>query len=50
MLAALIGSSVAFCDEIGDAAKSGDLEKAKALLKDNSDLVFSKDKGGLVVS
>src|SRR5207249_1437675 len=30
--------------EIFDAAKSGDLAKAQALLKDNPDLVSSKDK------
>ena len=30
-------------NEIHDAAASGDLEKVKALLKDNPDLVFSKD-------
>jgi hypothetical protein len=33
----------AFGDDIFDAAKSGDLEKVKALLKDNPDLVFRKD-------
>jgi ankyrin repeat protein len=36
----------AFCGEIHDAAKSGDLEKVKALLKENPDLLISKnDKG-----
>jgi ankyrin repeat protein len=30
--------------EIDDAAKRGDLEKVKALLVGNTDLVFSKDK------
>jgi len=39
----LAWSSLAFCGEIHDAAKSGDLEKVKALLKANPDLVFSKD-------
>jgi ankyrin repeat protein len=33
----------AFCGEIHDAAANGDLEKVKALLKDNPDLVSSKD-------
>jgi ankyrin repeat protein len=35
-----------FCGEIHDAAKSGDLEKVKELLKDNPDLVASKDNYG----
>ena len=43
MLAVLVWSSLAFCGEIHDAAKNGDLEKVKALLKANPDLVFSKD-------
>jgi ankyrin repeat protein len=42
-LVALAWSSLAFCGEIHHAAASGDLEKVKALLKDNPDLVFSKD-------
>ena len=42
-LVVLAWSSLAFCGEIHDAAKAGDLEKVKALLKDNPDLVFSKD-------
>jgi ankyrin repeat protein len=46
MLVALIWSSLAFCGEIHDAAKAGDLEKVKALLKANPDLVNSKDKEG----
>jgi hypothetical protein len=37
---------VAFGQEIDDAAQNGDLEKVKALLKDNPDLVSSKDKWG----
>jgi hypothetical protein len=45
-LAALVWSSLAFCGEIHDAAQSGDLEKVKALLKANPELVFSKDDGG----
>jgi hypothetical protein len=44
--AGLALSSLAFCGEIHDAAKSGDLEKVKALLKDKRGLVFSKDNGG----
>jgi HEAT repeat protein len=46
MLVTLAWSSLAFCGEIQDAAKSGDLEKVKALLKDNPDLVSSKDSYG----
>ncbi len=46
LLVAMAWSSLAFCGEIHDAAKSGDLEKVKALLKDNPDLVFSKDDRG----
>jgi hypothetical protein len=45
-LVALAWNSLAFCGEIQDAAKSGDLEKVKALLKDNPDLVSSKDNDG----
>ena len=45
-LVALAWSSLAFCGEIHDAAKRGDLAKVKALLKDNPDLVFSKDNDG----
>ena len=42
-LVALAWSSLAFGGEIHDAAKNGDLQKVKALLKDNPELVFSKD-------
>jgi ankyrin repeat protein len=35
----------AVCGEIHDAVKTGDLAKVKALLKDNPELVFSKDNG-----
>jgi ankyrin repeat protein len=45
-MVALAWSSLAFCGEIHDAAKSGDLEKVKALLKGNPNLVFSKDTNG----
>jgi ankyrin repeat protein len=43
MLVALSWSSLAFCGEIHDAARDGNLEKVKALIKNNPDLVFSKD-------
>jgi len=42
----LAWSSIAYCGEIHDAAKSGDVEKVRTLLKGNPDLVFSKDKDG----
>jgi 26S proteasome non-ATPase regulatory subunit 10 len=42
----LAWSIPAFGDGIHEAAKNGDLEKVKALLKDNPDLVFSKDNDG----
>jgi ankyrin repeat protein len=42
-LLALEWSSPAFCGEIHDAARDGDLEKVTALLKDNPDLVFRKE-------
>jgi len=44
LLIALAWSSLAFCDEIHDAAGNGDLDKVKALLKTNPDLVSSRDK------
>jgi len=46
MLLASAWSSLAFGGEIHEAAKAGDLEKIKALLKDNPELVFSKDTNG----
>jgi ankyrin repeat protein len=46
LLAALL-CRPAFCGEIQDAAGNGDLEKVKALLKDNPNLVFSKDENGM---
>jgi ankyrin repeat protein len=46
-LMALAWSVPAFCDEIHDAARSGDLQKLKTLLGDNPHLVFSKDNIGL---
>ena len=45
-LVALVWSSLAFCGEIHDAARNGDLAKVKALLKENPDLVSSKDDDG----
>ena len=46
VLVALAWSTLAFCGEIHDAAKNGDLEKVEALLKKNPGLVFSKDNSG----
>ena len=46
MLIALAWSSLAFCGEIHDAARYGNLERVKALVKGNPDLVFSKDENG----
>ena len=46
-LVALAWSSLAFCGEIHDAAAAGDLEKIKALLKANPDLVNSKNTNGV---
>src|ERR1017187_9440312 len=46
LLVALAWSSLAFCGEIHDAAKAGDLEKVSALLKDKPDLVSSKNNDG----
>ena len=43
LLFILAWGGLAFCGEIHDAAKGGDLEKIKALLKDNPGLVLSKD-------
>ena len=45
-LIALAWSSLLFGGEIHDAAKSGDLEKVKVLLKTNPAFVFSKDDHG----
>ncbi len=46
LFSTLAWSSLAFGGKIHDAAGNGDLEKVKALLKDNPNLVFSKDNGG----
>jgi ankyrin repeat protein len=45
-LVALTWSSLAFCGEIHDAVAAGNLEKVKLLLKDNPDLIFSKNTNG----
>jgi ankyrin repeat protein len=45
-LVVLAWSSLAFCGEIHDAARNGDLEKVEALLKANPDLVSSNDTNG----
>ena len=43
----LAWSSLACCGEIHDAAVDGALTKVKALLKDNPDLVSSRDRDGM---
>jgi hypothetical protein len=48
MLIALACSIPAFCGEIHDAAKAGDLAKVKALLKENPELIFSKHDFGMM--
>jgi ankyrin repeat protein len=45
-LIVLAWSIPAFCGEIHDAAKNGDLSKVEALLKDDSELVFTRDRLG----
>jgi hypothetical protein len=45
-LIAMACSIPAFCGEIHDAARVGDLAKVQSLLKENPDLVFSKDNNG----
>src|SRR5271155_3575137 len=46
LLAVLAWSIPVRCDEIHDAVRKGDLEKVKALLKDNPALVSSKESTG----
>lgn len=46
-LLALAWSSPAFCAEIHDAARNGDLEKVRMLLTDNPALVSSRDNTGM---
>jgi ankyrin repeat protein len=46
MTGLVFGRSLAVCGEIHDAAANGDLEKVKALLKTNPDLVFSTNNLG----
>jgi ankyrin repeat protein len=45
-LIALACSTLAFCGEIHEAAAAGDLQKVKSLLKENSELISSKDDEG----
>ena len=45
-LVALAFCSLAFCDDIHTEARRGNLDKVKALLKSNPDLVFSKGYNG----
>ena len=47
MLIALACSAPTFCGEIHEAAKAGDLEKIKSLIKDNPELVSSRDMNDL---
>lgn len=46
VMMALAWTNRAFCGEIHDAARIGDLKKVRKLLKHNPDLVFSKDSDG----
>ncbi len=46
-LVALVWIRPAFCDEILDAARDGDVKKVQALINGNPDLVLSKDGNGL---
>jgi ankyrin repeat protein len=46
LLIVLGWSLPAFCGEIHEAAKAGDLAKVKALLKENPELVFSRNNWG----
>jgi len=46
LIAVLAWTSHAFCGEIHDAARDGDLAKIRVLLKENPDLVFSKGSNG----
>jgi TonB family protein len=45
-LIVLVWSSLALCSEIHDAARNGDFQKIKALLKENPELVSIKDEYG----
>lgn len=46
LMAVLACNCLTFCGEIHDTAEKGDLEKVKALLKEDPNLVFSKDNDG----
>jgi ankyrin repeat protein len=43
VLLMLAWSRIAFCGEIHDAIRRGDLQRVQALLKDNSNLIFERD-------
>ncbi len=43
LLVSMVWSNLAYCSEIHDAAKNGELDKIKTLLIDNPTLVFLKD-------
>jgi Ankyrin repeats (3 copies) len=45
-LVGLAWSSLAFSDEIHEAARTGKIDTVKALLKDRPDSISSKDKDG----
>jgi ankyrin repeat protein len=45
-LIVLVWSIPAYCSEIHDAVAAGDLAKVKALLKDNPDLISSRNNAG----
>jgi ankyrin repeat protein len=47
LLVVLAWSHLAFCSEIHDAAKAGDLNKVKVLLKADPNLISSKDNFGM---
>jgi ankyrin repeat protein len=47
LLITLVWSITASCGEIHDAAKAGDLEKVKALLKENPEMAFIKGDFGM---
>jgi len=41
----VLNSNPTACGEIHEAARDGDLQKVKALLKDNPELIVSVDRG-----
>jgi ankyrin repeat protein len=48
LLAALASSNQAFCGEIHDAVREGNLLRVKALVEHNPDLVFSKNDSSII--